>query len=216
MGFPRQECWSGLPFPSPGDLPDPGIDPRSVTSLLHWQVGSLLPGLPRSLAQKYPSRKPQPRPRLHLQLSQSGALCSAGNAPSGACPGVPATGLQSLGGPPPSWGTQQRLSVPPGTVGGDLAHLLSQGRFHDKTPSPPRAGTPRTLSVTTRQDDRCDVGQHCLLPFAHPPSLSPPVTEDCSQLPVHPPNLKISHQFKIVCYTFLKATGKEVFFPIMK
>ena len=28
MGFSRQECWSGLPFPSPGDLPDPGIEPR--------------------------------------------------------------------------------------------------------------------------------------------------------------------------------------------
>ena len=25
IGFPRQEYWSGLPFPSPGDLPDPGI-----------------------------------------------------------------------------------------------------------------------------------------------------------------------------------------------
>ena len=31
MGFSRQECWSGLPFPSPGDLPDPGIKPRSPT-----------------------------------------------------------------------------------------------------------------------------------------------------------------------------------------
>ena len=29
MGFPRQECWSGLPFPSPGDLPNPGIKPTS-------------------------------------------------------------------------------------------------------------------------------------------------------------------------------------------
>ena len=29
MGFPRQECWSGLPFPSAGDLPHPGIKPRS-------------------------------------------------------------------------------------------------------------------------------------------------------------------------------------------
>ena len=29
MGFSRQEYWSGLPFPSPGDLPDPGIEPRS-------------------------------------------------------------------------------------------------------------------------------------------------------------------------------------------
>ena len=29
MGFSRQEYWSGLPFPSPGDLPHPGIEPRS-------------------------------------------------------------------------------------------------------------------------------------------------------------------------------------------
>ena len=31
MGFSRQQSWSGLPFPSPGDLPDPGIEPRSPT-----------------------------------------------------------------------------------------------------------------------------------------------------------------------------------------
>ena len=31
MGFPRHEDWSGLPFPSPGDLPDPGIEPASPT-----------------------------------------------------------------------------------------------------------------------------------------------------------------------------------------
>ena len=31
MEFCRQEYWSGLPFPSPGDLPDPGIKPRSPT-----------------------------------------------------------------------------------------------------------------------------------------------------------------------------------------
>ena len=29
MGFPRQEYWSGLPFPPPGDLPDPEIEPKS-------------------------------------------------------------------------------------------------------------------------------------------------------------------------------------------
>ena len=29
MGFSRQERWNGLPFPSPGDLPDPGIEPGS-------------------------------------------------------------------------------------------------------------------------------------------------------------------------------------------
>ena len=37
MGFSRQEYWSGLPFPSPGDLPDPGIEPISPT----LQVDSL-------------------------------------------------------------------------------------------------------------------------------------------------------------------------------
>ena len=31
MGFSRQECWSGLPFPFPGDLPDPGTEPKSPT-----------------------------------------------------------------------------------------------------------------------------------------------------------------------------------------
>ena len=31
MGFSRQEYWSGLPFPSPGNLPNPGIEPRSLT-----------------------------------------------------------------------------------------------------------------------------------------------------------------------------------------
>ena len=33
MGFPRQEYWSGLPCPPPGDLPDPGIRPASLMSL---------------------------------------------------------------------------------------------------------------------------------------------------------------------------------------
>ena len=32
MGFPRQECWSGLPFPSSGGLPNPGIEPVSLVS----------------------------------------------------------------------------------------------------------------------------------------------------------------------------------------
>ena len=31
MGFSRQEDWSGLPFPPPGDLPDPGVEPVSPT-----------------------------------------------------------------------------------------------------------------------------------------------------------------------------------------
>ena len=38
-GFSRQEYRSGLPRPPPGDLPDPGIEPTSVTSPA-WQAGS--------------------------------------------------------------------------------------------------------------------------------------------------------------------------------
>ena len=56
MGFSRQECWSGLPFPSPGDLPDPRIEltspvsPASQADSLptelsgkptHWTLGQL-------------------------------------------------------------------------------------------------------------------------------------------------------------------------------
>ena len=32
MGFSRQEYWSGLPYASPGDLPEPGIEPTFLTS----------------------------------------------------------------------------------------------------------------------------------------------------------------------------------------
>ena len=40
MGFFRQEYLSGLPRTPPGDLPDPGVEPRSLMSLT-WQAGSL-------------------------------------------------------------------------------------------------------------------------------------------------------------------------------
>ena len=42
MGFPRQAYWSGLPFPPPRDLPEPGIEPASPA----LQVGSLPPEPP--------------------------------------------------------------------------------------------------------------------------------------------------------------------------
>ena len=46
MEFPRQEYWSGLPFPSPGDLPNPGIEPRSTAlqadSLPTEQLGTVI------------------------------------------------------------------------------------------------------------------------------------------------------------------------------
>ena len=48
MEFSRQEYWSGLPSPSPGDLPDPGIKPRSL-ALLADSLPSELPGKPQSV-----------------------------------------------------------------------------------------------------------------------------------------------------------------------
>ena len=42
MGFPNLEYWSGQPFPSSGDLPNLGIEPRSTA----LQADSLLPGKP--------------------------------------------------------------------------------------------------------------------------------------------------------------------------
>jgi len=52
MGFFRQEYWSGLPFPSPEDLPNPGIEPRSPV----LQTNSLpfeLQGRPLALTYVY-------------------------------------------------------------------------------------------------------------------------------------------------------------------
>ena len=46
MGFSRQEYWSGLPFPSPGDLPNPGIEPGSP-ALQAEALSSEPPGKPR-------------------------------------------------------------------------------------------------------------------------------------------------------------------------
>ena len=61
MGFFRQEYWVQLPFPSPGDLPDPGIEPSSpalkvdsvlseprgkpLTSFTYWHLEEVLLGL---------------------------------------------------------------------------------------------------------------------------------------------------------------------------
>ena len=55
MGFSRQEYWSGLPFPSPGDLPDPGIEPGS-------------PALQEDALTSEPPMKPSKGSRLSFQV----------------------------------------------------------------------------------------------------------------------------------------------------
>ena len=62
MGFSRQEYWSGLPFPSPGDLPDPGIEPGSP-------------------ALKEDTLTSEPPGKLHLQRGRPGFSPGLGRSP---------------------------------------------------------------------------------------------------------------------------------------
>ena len=71
MGFSRQEYWSGWPFPPPGNLPNPGIEPRSPA----LQADSLLsesPGKPLGIFQKVLMGLPYPRPTESISLSGGG------------------------------------------------------------------------------------------------------------------------------------------------
>ena len=52
MGFFRQEYWSTLPFPPPGDLPDPEIEP---VSLVPSEFTTVPPEKPRSVIQSVPN-----------------------------------------------------------------------------------------------------------------------------------------------------------------
>ena len=75
MEFSRQEYWSGLPFSSPGDLSDPGIESRPPT-LQTDSLPSELPGKPKntgvgshSLLQGiFPTQGSNPRPLYYQQL----------------------------------------------------------------------------------------------------------------------------------------------------
>ena len=55
MGFSREESWSGFPFPSPEDLPDPGIEPRSSA----FHADSLPPEAPGKPCAVYRTLIPQ-------------------------------------------------------------------------------------------------------------------------------------------------------------
>ena len=59
MGFPRQEYWSGLPFPSPGDLLNLGIEAMSLAS----------PALAREFFTTEPLQKPTKLNSVHLKLT---------------------------------------------------------------------------------------------------------------------------------------------------
>ena len=67
MGFSRQEYWSGLPFPPPGNLPNPGIKPKSPAS----------PALAGRFFPPEPPRKPI--------ISKTNSKCSTSAKPLSSC-----------------------------------------------------------------------------------------------------------------------------------
>ena len=58
MGFSRQEYWSELPFPTPGDFPDPGIKPRSPALQADSSPSELTSGKSNELIVEKPESSP--------------------------------------------------------------------------------------------------------------------------------------------------------------
>ena len=97
LGFSRQEYWSGLPFPSPGELPDPGIEPRSP-ALQADALTSEPPGKPTLQQENRLNEKPrhrnEQRPFTATRKSESEVaqscptLCNAMDCslPDSSCP----------------------------------------------------------------------------------------------------------------------------------
>ena len=71
IGSSRQEYWNGLPFPSPGDLPDPGIKPRPPVL---QSASLLLPGKPYFTLRVVGFVTIQSSPRLKLHHISKGSL----------------------------------------------------------------------------------------------------------------------------------------------
>ena len=69
MGFSRQEYWSGLPFPSPGDLPEPETEPTSPTSAGSFFTTDSL-GKPSRPLPKLSGTKSKTKPSLKLLMTQ--------------------------------------------------------------------------------------------------------------------------------------------------
>ena len=68
MGFSRQKYWSGLPFPTPGYLPDPGTEPVSLTSPAS-AGGFFTSAPPRKPPLPHPPKKPSPFSWKIIQFS---------------------------------------------------------------------------------------------------------------------------------------------------
>ena len=133
MGFSRQEHWSGLTFPPPGDPPDPGIEPAS-TALAGRLFTPVPPGKPRltrpSLQMRYCSNRPKGAtgPEEFLSFQDGRPISSSETKIPLAFPTVPPPQGGDKGTRPP--GRQQTPSARAG-----LSHSPSWVfGFHDVTP----------------------------------------------------------------------------------
>ena len=121
MGFSRQEYWSGLLCPPPGDLPDPGIEPTSPV----WQADSL----PLSHQGSWKWRYNTPK---HMECSESsanGGNCSCEQA-SQAVQGV--KNLPANAGDARGVGSVPALGRSPGEGNGNPLQYFLSGEFHEQ------------------------------------------------------------------------------------
>ena len=95
MGFSSPEYWNGLPFPSPGDLPDPLIEPRSPTLQADWKAPQFLVSVSCSVPFNslqlhgglqpdrifYPWDSPDKKDRSELPLPSPGDVPNPGMEP---------------------------------------------------------------------------------------------------------------------------------------
>ena len=120
MGFSRQEYWSGFPFPSPGDVPDPGMEPRSP-ALRADTLPSEPPGKPDSEQLANPSEDEALTTHLPGRGGRRRLQASKG-------PWAPADS--------PPLGSASPLALPQGAAGGTKAHVCTSHRPQN----PPRHG----------------------------------------------------------------------------
>ena len=170
MGFSRQEYWSGLPFPSPGALPDPGIEPRSPALQADFLLseppgkplmqhrgsehrGSAL-AVPRPLQGPAAPLGPWGRTLGNIQLSPGSTLARAQlgarpASPGSQCPPCPASSDASC--------PQPRQAGPPGPAR-TTPSLLPPASSHASLPGFPRtlSGVPHTNNTPTLAHRECE------------------------------------------------------------
>ena len=123
MKFSRKEYWSGLSFPSPGDLPDPGIEPRSPA----LQADSLPSEPPEK---EYLDFQPSPRPTLQSHFTALRGTLAPGPRllPGDQEDGV-LQGLQVRGNPHQKVQANRKMSLIDGVTQG--ARSLQSAHFSD-------------------------------------------------------------------------------------